>query len=133
MAEQDGRSSVRGCPGCDITDGMSAIPELQQRQIERWCARRVPPHLRGEIRVECRRRGSSVTIFERRAPWKPELNPEWTEQRIAQLRRAADGKWSVFWADRNDRWRQHPEIDAADSPVQLLEEIERNPDGVFWG
>jgi hypothetical protein len=112
---------------------MSPIPEFQQRQIERWCERHVPAHLRDEIRIECRRRGGAVTILERRAPWSPELGTDWTESRIAQLRYDSDGLWSVYWADSNGRWLTHPDVPQAKTPIPLLEEIDRNPDGVFWG
>jgi hypothetical protein len=111
---------------------MSAIPEFQQRQIERWCERRVPGHLRDEVRVECRRRGGAVTILERRAPWSEELGTEWSESRIAQLRYGDDGHWSVYWSDSNGRWLPHA-MPRAKTPVPLLEEIDRNPGGVFWG
>jgi len=112
---------------------MTDIPDLTIRQIERWCAARVPARLHDEIRVECRRRGRSVTIVERRAPWSPDLGPEWTEQKIAQLRLDDNGRWSVYWADRNDRWRTYPDAPRADHPAPLLAEIDRNPNGVFWG
>ncbi len=75
-----------------------------------------------------------MTILERRAPWSSELGTEWTEQRVAQLRYDSDGgEWSVYWADRNGRWLPHPDVPQAKTPVALLAEIDRNPDGVFWG
>jgi hypothetical protein len=37
--------------------------------------------------VECKRRAQSVTIVERRAPWSPDIGPEWTEQKIAHAAR----------------------------------------------
>ncbi|WP_245975726.1 DUF3024 domain-containing protein [Amycolatopsis palatopharyngis] len=85
-----------------------------------------------QIRVECKRRGRSLTIVERHAP-TPLLGPEWTEQKVAQLRLDEDGVWSVLWADRNGRWRSYPDAPQATQPVSLLEEIDSNPHGVFWG
>ncbi|MEQ0561451.1 DUF3024 domain-containing protein [Amycolatopsis sp. NEAU-NG30] len=110
---------------------MAGIPELALRQIERWCAQRVPERLRDRIRVECRTRGRTVTIVERRAPGQPEA--DWTEQKIAQLRLDDFGIWSVFWADRTGRWLSYPDAPVASTPPALLAEIDRNPDGVFWG
>jgi hypothetical protein len=112
---------------------VSSVPEFALRQVERWCAQQVPARLRDEIRVECKRRGRSVTIVERRAPWSPELGPEWTEQKVAQLRLGEDDVWSVYWADRNGRWRTYPEAPRAAHPVALLEEVDRDPHGVFRG
>lgn len=111
---------------------MSPIPELLLRQIDRWCSRRVPEHARDQVRVECKRRGRSVTVVERRAPWQSD-DGEWTEQRVAQLRYGSDGTWLLFSPDRNGRWRPFRDVPEAASPVPLLEEIDRNPGGVFWG
>jgi hypothetical protein len=112
---------------------MAGIPELALRQIERWCAQRVPEHLHDQVRVECRTRGRSVTIVECRAPWSPQAGPEWTEQKVAQLRLDEFGIWSVRWADRNGRWLTYPDAPVASTPPPLLAEIERNPNGIFWG
>lgn len=112
---------------------MSSVPEFALRQVERWCAKKVPARLRDEIRVECKRRGRSLTIVERRAPMSPELGSDWSEQKVAQLRLGEDDEWSVLWADRNGRWRTYPDAPRAGHPVPLLEEIDRNPHGVFWG
>ncbi|MQA07990.1 MAG: DUF3024 domain-containing protein [Pseudonocardiaceae bacterium] len=112
---------------------MAGISEFAVRQVERWCTRKVPERLRDEIRVECKRRGNAVTIVERRAPWSRSIGPDWTEQKIAQLRLGDDGLWSVYWADRNGKWLSYPGVPEANSPMPLLEEIDRNPNGVFWG
>ncbi|MCR6486330.1 DUF3024 domain-containing protein [Amycolatopsis sp. OK19-0408] len=109
---------------------MAALPEFALRQIERWCAQRVPARLRDQVRVECRTRGRSVTIVERRSP---EAGTEWTEQKIAQLRLDEFGIWSVRRPDRNGRWLTYPDAPVASSPPALLAEIDRNPDGIFWG
>jgi len=74
-----------------------------------------------------------VTILERRTPWSPIVGPDWTEQKIAQLRVDDNGVWSVRWADRNGRWRTYPGAPTATTPVLLLAEIDRNPNGAFWG
>ncbi|MFJ1762675.1 DUF3024 domain-containing protein [Amycolatopsis sp. NPDC088138] len=101
---------------------MTAIPELALRQIERWCAQRVL----GQVRVECRTRGRTVTIVECRGP-------EWTEQKIAQLHLDEYGIWSVRRADRDGQWLTYPDAPVASTPPALLAEIDRNPDGIFWG
>jgi hypothetical protein len=87
---------------------MSGIPDFSLRQIERWCAQRVPEHARDKIRVECTHKGRSGIVVERRPPWSPDIGPGWTEHKIAQLRLGETGRWSVYWADRNGRWRTYP-------------------------
>jgi hypothetical protein len=112
---------------------MAVIPELALRQIERWCAQRVPERARDQVRVEHRTRGRTVTIVECRAPSPRLPGPEWTEQKIAQLRFDEFGIWSVRWADRNGRWLTYPDAPVASTPPPLLAEIDRNPNGIFWG
>jgi hypothetical protein len=39
----------------------------------------VPEQHRDEVRLEGARRGNTITILERRAPWNPDLiGPDWT-------------------------------------------------------
>lgn len=111
---------------------MSPIPELLLRQIDRWCSRCVPKHARTQLRVETKRRGRSVTVVERRAPQEPDGERGWSERRVAQLRYGADGRWELFSFDRSSKWRMVHDAPDAWSPVPLLEEIDRDPHGVFW-
>lgn len=112
---------------------MTVVPELHLHQVARWCAQRVPEQVRDEIRIEHQPRGKSLTIVERRPPWKPELGPEWTTQRIAQLRYGDDLRWRLYWADRNGRWHPYDQIKPASSPGPLLDELDRDPTCIFWG
>jgi hypothetical protein len=102
--------------------------------VETYCRSRVPERLRDQIRVECSRRGRSITIFERRPPWNPALGTEWSTQRVAQLRHdARAGRWTLHAADRNGRWFRYHDIAPAPDVVDLLVEIEQDPTGIFWG
>jgi hypothetical protein len=105
---------------------MAGIPDLAMNQIERWCKQQVPTELQDKLRVECHRRGATVTIVARRPPWRPKSGLEWSERKIAQLRLVDTGRWSVRWADRNGRWLSDPDTPEADTPLPLLDEIGRN-------
>jgi hypothetical protein len=115
---------------------LSAVPELQLRQIARWCDRRVPNQLRDQVRVEYRLRGRNITIVECRPPFMPELGPDWTETRVAQLRYTPPppdgGEWTLHWSDSHNRWHPAPDVPAASGPGPLLATIESNPHGIFW-
>ena len=54
--------------------------------VEAYCESRVPEDLRDEMRIECTRRGKSITIVERRPPWNPDFGSEWSSVKVAQLR-----------------------------------------------
>jgi hypothetical protein len=45
---------------------------------------------------------------ESRAPWAPEVGPEWTRYPIAGLRfGAATSTWVLYWRDRNLVWHRY--------------------------
>jgi Protein of unknown function (DUF3024) len=104
------------------------------RAVEAYCNSRVPEDLRDQVRIECGRRGKSVTIVERRPPWHPDMGTEWTTSRVAQLRYDDSARtWSLYCADRNGRWRHYPEVRPSRTVETLLAEIEADPTGIFWG
>jgi Protein of unknown function (DUF3024) len=109
-----------------------APPETDVARIRRYCRARVPVRLRHQVRVEAAVRGNSVTLFDCRPPWHPNLT-EWSKVRVAQLRYSASTyQWSLYWADRNGRW--HPYDDLDSGPVdKVLNEIEADPTCIFWG
>lgn len=101
--------------------------------VRRYCDGRVPAHLREELRVECSVRGKSVTIFDCRPPWHPNLT-EWSRVPVAQLRYDPGARtWQLYWADRNSRWHVYDMLDPSDRVADLLEEIEKDPTCIFWG
>ena len=111
---------------------MPAPPETDVARIRKYCRARVPASFRDQIRVEAAVRGSSVSIYECRPPWHPDLT-EWSKVRVAQLRYSADTcHWSLSWADRNGRWHRYDDLEPG--PVdKLLCEIEADPTCIFWG
>lgn len=53
--------------------------------------------------------------------------------RVAQLRYSASTHhWSLYWADRNGRWHRYPGLQPG-TVGEMLEEIEADPTGIFWG
>lgn len=103
--------------------------------VEVFCDSRIPEEHRQEVRLECSRRGNSITITERRAPWNPELiGPDWTSMKIAQLRYEQSSKqWTLYCADRNERWWPYDNIGPSASVDPLLAEVDADPIGIFWG
>lgn len=75
-----------------------AVPDLDLASIRQFCDGRVPAHLRDEARVEADVRGKSVTIFDCRPPWHPNLT-DWSRVPVAQLRYdPANHAWTLYWA-----------------------------------
>ena len=103
--------------------------------VEVFCESGVPEELRDEMRLECSRRGNSITIVERRPSWSPELiGPDWTSMKVAQLRYdASAGNWSLYCCDRNERWWPYDNVGSSASVDPMLAEIDADPTGIFWG
>jgi Protein of unknown function (DUF3024) len=115
-----------------------AVPELVLRaaiaKVEGFCRRRVPEKYRDEVRLEAAVRANSVTVIERRAPWRAGLGTEWTSLKIAQLRYdSAAALWSLYWADSNHRWLPYEDATPARDVDALLKAIEDDHSGVFFG
>lgn len=109
------------------------IPELDLARVRRFCHDRIPEHVRDQIRLEADVRGRSITILECRPPWS-DPNAEWTRMRIAQLRYDESApSWTLYWADRNDRWHRYPDLEPAKNIGVLLDEIDRDPTCIFFG
>ncbi len=108
------------------------LPDLDLATIRRYCERRTPPDAREQVRVEAQVTQNTVTVTERRAPWRDDAD-DWSEHPIARLRYTAkSGLWTLHWRDRNERWHRYQTSPAA-SVLGLLDEIDHDPTGIFWG
>lgn len=102
--------------------------------VRHYCEQRVPPHALHQVRSELVLTRGSVTIVERRAPWREDYGPEWTSRSVARLRyTATSGAWTLYWSDRNGRWRRYDLIEPTPDVRVLLDEVDRDPTGIFWG
>jgi hypothetical protein len=111
--------------------------------VERTCDRWTRQINERDTAVFCEARGHSITVFQTLPPFSDQLSlPTWMRRapepmKLAQLRfDAATGDWTLFWANRSDRWMRYDE--APDKRLRnrhveaLLEEIHRDPYGCFW-
>lgn len=110
------------------------MPELDVARVRRWCAQRVPAHLRNEVRVECDVTPRHLTIVECRPPWRNEMGGARTRFPIARLRYTkATRLWSLCWHDRHLRCHLYDRLAPSPRIDELLHEIDRDPTAIFWG
>ena len=97
-----------------------------------YCERRVPLHVRDQVRIHHEFRGDAVTLFEDRPRWdKPE---QWIHQPIAQFRfNRDDGKWTLCCADCNTKWHLYDLAKPSSKLESLLKEVDEDPTGIFFG
>jgi hypothetical protein len=75
-----------------------------------------------------------VTIVERRAPWRGDYGRESTSLGTARLGYTAkSGVWTLYWSDHNVRWHRYDLVDPTPDIRVLLDEIDRDPTGIFCG
>ena len=112
------------------------LPELVAAQVKRdlgaFCDR-VPDGVSQEVRFVHETRGNGVTLIETRVPFD-DPHGTWTRLKVAKLVfDPASGEWSLYWFDRNDRRRLLRGVPSTRNLDRLLEEIEHDRHGVFWG
>jgi hypothetical protein len=113
---------------------MAGPPPIDVAAIQAYCEQRVPPRALDQVRVEAIVEGNAVTIAERRPPWRADAGADWTTQPIARLRYVHKHQhWSLFWRDRDERWRRYDGVAPAADVTALLDEVERDPTALFWG
>ena len=106
---------------------------LAEKKVGEFCKKRVPPHVLDKVKLSYKTRGNSVTIFENRAPWHPDIK-KWTSMPVAQMRfDEKTGKWILFCADRNDKWHEYYDFEPTKDIDKILAEINEDPTGIFWG
>lgn len=112
------------------------ISEFERERIEKlfgeYCQSKVPPHVRNQIRIEYKIRGSEVKLFECRPRYDdPSI---WTEMPVARFKKdEKNNTWLLYCADRNGKWHLF-EPNAENKDIEkLLAVVERDTTGIFWG
>lgn len=114
---------------------MSVPASLKQSVDETlagYCRRKAPPQFRDTVKLMHQWRGTKVTLVEQRPHWKdPSI---WGDSPVAQFRfDPVRGDWKLYWCDRNQRWHRYEDHPGSRAIDQLLSEVDRDPNGIFWG
>lgn len=103
-----------------------------ETRLRLFCEKRVAPEVRDRVKLTYGFRGNSVTLYEDRVGWRDPAR--WTHMPIAQFRfDERTGQWTLYCADRNSRWHEYGEIEPTSRFELLLEEVDRDPTGIFFG
>lgn len=110
------------------------LPDLDLAKIRRFAEDRVPARARHQVRLEVEVDGRAVTIVERRAPWSPEVGPEWSRSPVARLRfSASTSTWALYSRDRNLAWHHYRRAGDAPFVDPLLTVLAADPTHISWG
>lgn len=100
--------------------------------LEAYCSSRVPPHAADRLRMKHRVVGLAVYLVESRPHFQHRT--WWFDQDVAKFRyRVKDGRWLLYWSDRNNRWHEDEYRPPARRFQTLLDHVDRDPTGIYWG
>ena len=113
-----------------------SLSEFEKKRVEKifsdYCEKKVPPHVRAQVRIEFQIKGNEVALLECRAPWQGD--GDWTSMKIARFKKDQKTEtWQLYWADRHDRWKAYPLLPYHRDIEKLLAEVDKNENGAFWG
>ena len=104
--------------------------EAAVAQVAAYCEQ----HSTDDYRIELTVRGASITIVERRPPWNPAYGSDWSSLKVAQLRYDERARcWRLYSHDSSDRWHPYEFARPATDVAALLDAIEEDRTGIFWG
>ena len=109
--------------------------DQRQRIVElfdAFCEGRVPIMARDQIALQYTIERHDVVLFEKR----PVFNQpgKWVNCNVAKFRwNASRDTWSLLWRDRDSLWHHYDAGAPSDRLEVQLDEVDRDPTGIFWG
>jgi hypothetical protein len=84
------------------------------------------------VRTEYRVEGQDVLIVEVRVVWDDPSR--WMDHGVAKLKfNRKAGEWRLFWQRASLRWESYEPLASSRDLAILVEEIDRDPNGCFFG
>jgi hypothetical protein len=113
-----------------------ALTEIQKAQVNKqltaYCAKRVPAEVRSQVRVGYRIEGNAVILYEERPAFRSPH--EWQELVVAKFTYVGTRReWRLYCQHRDCRWHAYQALPAASRFATLLDEVDADPTGIFWG
>jgi hypothetical protein len=114
-----------------------AFSEIELKRIEKivdnYVQRRRPaPHIRKDLDISFRFRGQSVELFEIRPAWQdPGKTIEQPIIKATYVRRA--NLWKVYWRRADLKWHRYDPEPEAKTIEKVLDIVERDEYGCFYG
>lgn len=109
-----------------------AISDADAARIRGWCEKRSPQNSKSELVIEPEFDGDDAHVLERRAPWQPD--GQWSSLRAATLHYEPSGMtWALRAYDSDERSRPYTRRGLGTSLDDVLDELDDDPTGLFWG
>jgi hypothetical protein len=114
-----------------------AISEFEIKRLQKYVGeyvrkKRPPQHVRHQLDLGFRIVNQSFEIYE---IWPKFQNPEeTTETPVAKATYIKSKKiWKLYWKRSDLRWHSYRQFPESKSLEEIIEVIDRDSDGCFWG
>jgi hypothetical protein len=108
--------------------------ERARRELEAYAEARVPQRVRDQVRLEATARGKTLTLWELRVPWSGSPSREWTRAGVARFRFDRFSRsWVLYYRDSHGRFHRYELVPQSREFSKLLQEVQADPTGIFWG
>lgn len=104
--------------------------------VARWVAAlnsEMPTHAAAQLRYRFESYRNAITVLECRAVVPTDPDQGWFEVCVARLRFTRSRGWELYYADRNSDFHLYELVGPADDVTTLLDEIDDDPTGIFFG
>ena len=100
--------------------------------LSRYADARIPVHLRNKVRLTHFWWGSAVTLVEERVYFQDPSR--WTKHGVARFRYvSATKRWVLYYPDQHGRFHIYSRAKPSRAIQTLLDEVSRDPTGIFGG
>jgi hypothetical protein len=129
------KSSVAptGAPRAASASRLSALQiALVERLLRPVCEPPPDPTVAAQLRHGYRLDGYSVVLFESRPGFR--APHDWQDHDVAKFRFVkVTGEWQLFCQFRDLRWHAYEPLPRSLQQDVLVDEVMRDPTGIFWG
>jgi len=114
----------------------TGLSELQEREARKLlaplCELPDDPRIRAQLRKDVRVDGTAVVLFESRTRF--DQPAEWLEHPVAKFRYVKSRRvWELYCMFRDLKWHHYEPLPEAPDLATLVQEVRRDPTGIFWG
>jgi len=114
---------------------MSFKPEelpLIESYVKRYCNKRNNPEIYDKLHLEYEIDNQSIILLEVRPHWQDpsrQIRSAFAKMRFVRSFK----KWELYWKRQNLEWHQYDPFPESDSYVTLLDVIDEDQHGCFYG
>jgi len=112
-----------------------ALPERERESVDHLlaelCGHRIALYREEQVELKYVVSGNKVTLVESRPFF---VDPRvWNHIKVAQFEFSPlSGTWTLYWYDRKNRRQPYPTGRNRDALEKLVDEVSKDPTGIFW-